>query len=227
MTQNPEKKLDRSGTLMRFVYHTLKEEICTGVIQSGDLLSELQIATRLGVSRTPVREALAALENEGLVEIKRGIGASVKSLSLSDIIHIYELRKLLEPLAAQTAIYHLTKEELKSCRKQFRNLLKYESEPAQVQISNYTKTDWDFHMLIIHRCDNSFIEPMMNLIVPNIRRLQVMSYCPGSYNLSEAIDEHLKLIDALESRDVTRVRMQMENHLNWSLTSFVTSTVLL
>ena len=84
------KRKDRSVTLTRAAYQSIKEDICTGAIRSGSLLSEAQIAANLGISRTPVREALAALESEGLVEIKRGIGAQVKPLTFSDVIHIYD-----------------------------------------------------------------------------------------------------------------------------------------
>lgn len=227
MNQETITRKDRSGTLMRTVYHTLKEEICTGVIRSGDLLSEANIAARIGVSRTPVREALAALENEGLVEIKRGIGANVKPLSFSDIVHIYELRRVLEPLAAQTAIYHITRDELKECRKQFKNLLKYQDEPREYQAVKYTEVDWNFHMLLINRCENPYIDSMMNLIIPNIRRLQILSYRPENYPLPETIDQHMQLIDVLEQRDIDQVRAKLESHLNWSLAGFVTSNGLL
>ena len=74
MIQKERNRAGRSGTLMKSVYHSLKEDICNGVIKTGELLSEAQLAERLSVSRTPVREALAALENEGLVDIRRGIG---------------------------------------------------------------------------------------------------------------------------------------------------------
>ena len=96
MAQEEKKRGRRSDTLMYTAYQTIKEEICTGVIRSGELLSETQLAARMGISRTPLREALAALENEGLVEIKRGVGAKVRPLSFGDMIHVYELRKVLE-----------------------------------------------------------------------------------------------------------------------------------
>lgn len=219
-----EKK--RSETRTRSVYNTLKEEICTGLIRKDEVLSEAKIAARLGVSRTPVREALAALESEGLVEIKRGIGANVKPLSLQDVIHIYELRKVLEPLAAQTAIRHITKEELTACRKNFKALLKYEDEPQQ-QIIKYCQVDWELHLLIIQRCENPFISSMMNLLIPNIRRLQVICYRPERCPISESIDQHNMLIDALEGRDIDQIRTQLEAHLNWSLADFITSSTLI
>lgn len=216
----------RSATLMRSVYQTLKEEICTGMILSDDLLSEAQIAARLGVSRTPVREALAALENEGLVEIKRGVGAHVKQLTFRDMEHIYELRKVLEPLAAKTALQYITREELENFRTQFQDLMKYQNEPLRVQVAKYSEVDWNFHMLLVRRCENPFIESMMNLIIPNIRRLQVISYRPENYSLQETIEQHMGLIDTMESGYIDAVCQKLVAHLNWSLAGFASSTIL-
>ena len=226
MSSIEKKHQERSGTLTHAVYHALKEDICTGKVQSGELLSESQIAAHMGVSRTPVREALAALEKEGLVEIKRGVGASVKRLSLEDIVHIYELRKLLEPLAAQTAVEHISK-EFRACRKQFQNLLKHQNETPQQQMARYTEVDWQLHMMLIRNCENPFIGTMMDLLIPNIRRLQAISYSPGNYSPQDAVNQHLELIDALESKDIVRIREQMDHHLNWSLAGFIASSILI
>ena len=219
------KKKDRSGTLTYAAYQSIKEDICNGVIRAGSLLSEAQIATNLGISRTPVREALAALENEGLVEIKRGIGAQVKTLTFSDVIHIYDLRKVLEPLAARTAILHITDEDLNACEEQFRNLLQYENEPFLIQVKKYTEVDWNFHMLIVDRCENPFVAPMMSLIEPTIRRLQAISYRPDNYSVQEAVEQHLHLINAFREGDIEKVCQQLQAHLNWSLTGFFTPSV--
>ena len=217
----------RSGTLMYTAYQTIKEEICTGAIRSGELLSETQLAARLGISRTPLREALAALESEGLVEIKRGVGARVRPLSFGDVIHVYELRKVLEPLAVQTAVFHIAREELEDYRKQFRNLLRYKGEPVEVQVVKYTEVDWRFHMMIVERSENPYVLPMMNLIMPTIRRLQMVAYRPENYQVEETIAQHLELINTLEEGDIYRVSRQIGAHLTWSLNGFFNTPTLL
>lgn len=219
------KRKDRSGTLTHAAYQSIKDDICTGAIRSGSLLSEAQIAANLGISRTPVREALAALESEGLVEIKRGIGAQVKPLTFSDVIHIYDLRKVLEPLAARTAILHITDEDLKACEEQFLNLLQYENAPSLVQVKKYTEVDWNFHMLIVDRCENPFVAPMMSLIEPTIRRLQVISYRPENYSVQETVEQHIQLINAFREGNVEKVCQQLQAHLSWSLAGFLTPSV--
>ena len=217
----------RSGTLMYTAYQTIKEEICTGAIRSGELLSETQLAARLGISRTPLREALAALESEGLVEIKRGVGAKVRPLSFGDVIHVYELRKVLEPLAAQTAVFHITREELEDYRGQFRGLLRYQNEPVEVQVVKYAEVDWKFHMMVVERSENPYVLPMMNLIMPTIRRLQMAAYRPENYRVEEAISQHLELIDTLEAGDLSQISRQIVSHLTWSLNGFFNTPALL
>ena len=232
MIQKERNRAGRSGTLMKSVYHSLKEDICNGVIKTGELLSEAQLAERLSVSRTPVREALAALENEGLVDIRRGIGASVKPITAGDLLHIYELRKVLEPMAAKTAVYHLTNAELEHCRKQFLSLLKLRESP-QVQVARYADVDWRFHMLIVHRSENYYIERMMNLIIPNVRRIQAMSYRPEepaesqSLVLEDSVQRHIQLINILKEKDVPKIQKELISHLDWSLADFLASSPLL
>ena len=104
MIQKERNRAGRSGTLMKSVYHSLKEDICNGVIKTGELLSEAQLAERLSVSRTPVREALAALENEGLVRTERTAGR-----------YVTEDRALIEQLRAEAA-RNLTAEFLEKMR---------------------------------------------------------------------------------------------------------------
>ena len=222
----------RKTNLSEQAYNQIKDAICQGRIAPGDILSESRLAEDLGMSRTPVREALAALENEGLVDIRRGIGASVKPITAGDLLHIYELRKVLEPMAAKTAVYHLTNAELEHSRKQFLSLLKLRESP-QVQVARYADVDWRFHMLIVHRSENDYIERMMNLIIPNVRRIQAMSYRPEepaesqSLVLEDSVQRHIQLINILKEKDVPKIQKELISHLDWSLAHFLASSPLL
>ena len=222
----------RRTNLSEQAYNQIKDAICQGRIAPGDILSESRLAEDLGMSRTPVREALAALENEGLVDIRRGIGASVKPITAGDLLHIYELRKVLEPMAAKTAVYHLTNAELEHSRKQFLSLLKLRESP-QVQVARYADVDWRFHMLIVHRSENDYIERMMNLIIPNVRRIQAMSYRPEepaesqSLVLEDSVQRHIQLINILKEKDVPKIQKELISHLDWSLADFLASSPLL
>ena len=94
------------------VFHTLREEILSGKYQKDEELKEKTIGEELGVSRTPVREALRQLELEGLVTIIPNRGAFVEGISKDDIQDIYEIRSLLEGLCAKKAVTGITDKEL-------------------------------------------------------------------------------------------------------------------
>lgn len=166
------------------------------------------------------------------MDIRRGIGASVKPITAGDLLHIYELRKVLEPMAAKTAVYHLTNAELEHSRKQFLSLLKLRESP-QVQVARYADVDWRFHMLIVHRSENDYIERMMNLIIPNVRRIQAMSYRPEepaesqSLVLEDSVQRHIQLINILKEKDVPKIQKELISHLDWSLAHFLASSPLL
>ena len=101
-------------TLSQRAYEAIKEALCQGKFSPGDILSESQLAAQLGMSRTPVREALRTLASEDWLEIRNGIGAYVKPLSAKDIEDLYEVRCLLEVQAARTAVSRITEEEIDS-----------------------------------------------------------------------------------------------------------------
>lgn len=94
------------------VFDTIREKILSGELKQGDELREVTIGQELGVSRTPVREALRQLELEGLVEIIPNRGAYVIGITAKDIEDIYRMRSLLEGLCAKYAVGHITKEQL-------------------------------------------------------------------------------------------------------------------
>ena len=97
------KPLERPAGLADRVYHQLRDNIGSHQIRPGERLQEVSLAAQLGVSRTPVREALAGLESEGMIVVE-GRGFVVPELAESDIDEIYQLRFLLEPAAASSAV---------------------------------------------------------------------------------------------------------------------------
>ena len=104
-------------------YDEIKDAICKGKVMPGDILSESQLASQLGMSRTPVREALRMLATENFVEVKNGIGAYVKPLSSKDMEDLYEVRCLLEVQAIKTSIYRITNDEIDAFERHFQALL--------------------------------------------------------------------------------------------------------
>ena len=99
------------------VFNTLRDAILTGKLQPGERLMENQLAEKLGVSRTPIREALRMLKLENLVELTPRKGAQVLDMSEKDIVNVLEIREVLEGLAAQLACKKMTSETLEELKK--------------------------------------------------------------------------------------------------------------
>ena len=104
----------KSPSLEEMVYSRLEEEILTGELGAGTSLAEIALSKRLGVSRTPVRDALHRLAEEGLVEIVPNKGATVLGINVEDTVAIYKIRERLEGLASALAATRITEKEIDS-----------------------------------------------------------------------------------------------------------------
>ena len=220
MTANAEPqgfiKKRKGSTLMQVAYSEIRESIITNAVKSGDVLSEQQIAQELGISRTPVREALAILENEGLVEIRRGIGAFVKPLSYKDISDMYEVRRPMEALAFRSAAEFLTAAEIKACRDQFGALLKRCEANERVEAREFYQVDSAFHDLIVERCGNVYVQRFMHTINSNLRRMQMMFSSSIQGDMQETIRQHLLLLDLLEAKNAEELERELDRQLQIS-----------
>lgn len=216
-----KKKKNRSDTLMHAAYTALQDKISIGLIRPGTLISEGQLAKELDMSRTPVREALVALEKEGIVEIHCGVGALVKPLSTGDILHLFEIRMLLEPLAARTALYHIPQKEMEKFRTKFEALLKLADAPEEERIRSYVEVDSAFHLMITDYSENPFIAPMMQLTQTNIRRLAVRSFKMGYQRYLNSVQEHLEMIHIMEEGNVPLFCEKLRKHLSWGIQGFL------
>ncbi|RGY99453.1 GntR family transcriptional regulator [Clostridium sp. AM58-1XD] len=112
-----EKVIQEKGApLAEQVFMVLEEEILQGKIKPGDVITELKLSKTLGVSRTPIREALQRLEQENLVEIRPNRGAVILGITKDDLEVIYDMRIRLEGLAAKEAAKAITQEQLKDMK---------------------------------------------------------------------------------------------------------------
>ena len=141
------------------VFHSIREDILNGKYQANEELKEKNIGDDLGVSRTPVREALRQLELEGLVHIIPNKGAFVEGVTLQDIKDIYEIRTLLEGLCARWAAERITQEQLEELE-----------EIVFLSDFHYSKENWDqileldnrFHLLLYKACGSTVLEHILS-----------------------------------------------------------------
>lgn len=203
-------------TLSEQAYKQIKEAICQGKITSGDILSENQLAQDLGMSRTPVREALRALASEDWLEIKNGVGAYVKPLSSKDIQDLYEVRRLLEVQAAKTSVYRITDGEIDGLEARFRQLLEQTgSGGAGADPKAFSQLDWELHELIVERCQNNYIKSIMRNNTANMKCYQALSF-EALHDLRESTRQHLNILVLLRRRDREGLTAALDKHLEWA-----------
>ena len=196
-------------------YKQIKDALCRGEIVAGDILSESRLATELGMSRTPVREALHALAGEGWVDIRRGIGAYVKPLSSKDMEDLYEVRCLLEVQAAKTAVYYISEQEIDDLEAQFRLVMENCAQGKQPDPEYFSTLDWALHQLIVERCQNNYIKSIMRNNNSNLMRYQFLS-SEALNDARESALQHLDILATLRSRDRDKLAQVLHNHLVWA-----------
>ncbi|NLM21240.1 MAG: GntR family transcriptional regulator [Peptococcaceae bacterium] len=199
-------KLDNYKPLREIVLEALREAIINGVLEPGERLMEVQLAEELGVSRTPVREAIRKLELEGFVVMMPRKGAYVAGVSYKDIKDVFEIRAALEGLAAGLAAEKVTDNEIE----QLERVLHYEKEPATLE--EMVQNDTDFHALLYKASRNERLINILGNLREQIHRFRSTSLAvPG--RLRYAIQEHRAIVDAIARHDVEEAQTLATAHI--------------
>jgi DNA-binding GntR family transcriptional regulator len=202
-------RLDNYKPLGELVFESLREAIIEGMLRPSERLMEIQLAEEMGVSRTPVREAIRKLELEGLVVMIPRKGAYVAGLSLKDIADVFEIRGALEGLAAELAAERATDEELEAME---RYLVKISEEIDNGDLSKVVETDTDFHTLLYKSSRNTRLSQIINNLREQIQRFRTTSLSfPGRMKI--ALEEHRKIVEAVSSRDGELARKLAQEHI--------------
>jgi DNA-binding GntR family transcriptional regulator len=202
-------KLDNYKPLRELVFETMREAIINGQLRPGERMMEIQLAEEMGVSRTPVREAIRKLELEGLVVMIPRKGAYVAGLSLKDIADVFEIRRALEGLAAELAADRITDQELENLE---RYLVKISEEIECGDLNKVVEIDTDFHTLLYQASRNSKLTQIINNLREQIQRFRTTSLSlPGRMRV--ALDEHRKIVEAISSRDGELARKIAQEHI--------------
>ena len=141
------------------VFTKIRDDILNGVYKEHEELKEARIGKELGVSRTPVREALRQLELEGLVQIIPNRGAFVTGISAKDVRDIYMIRSRLEGLCARWACEHITREQLEAMEE---NVYLAEFHAGKGHMEQMAELDNQFHHTLYRACDSKMLEHLLN-----------------------------------------------------------------
>jgi DNA-binding GntR family transcriptional regulator len=202
-------KLDSYQPLREVVCETLREAISTGVLKPGERLMEIQLAEELGVSRTPVREAIRKLELEGFVVMVPRRGTYVADFSIRDINEVFEVRSALEILAAGLAAERITEEELEQME---RLLVQMGEQIEHGDIDTIVDIDSQFHDILYRASRNDRLVGIINNLREQLTRLRAVSMQnPG--RLKVMIEEHSRLVEAIAQRDSALAQKLATDHL--------------
>ncbi len=212
-------KDDSYRPLREVVFETISNAICTGVLKPGERLMEINIANELGVSRTPVREAIRKLELEGYVMMIPRRGTYVADVSIHDVYEVFEIRSALDSLASRLAAERISEDELHELH---RLLLEIEKYIELDDINKIVKYDTKFHDLLYKASrNNRLVGIIFNLREQLTRfRTKSMSY-PG--RLRETLEEHRRIVDAIARGNTSDAQRVAEEHIEKSEQTFLKS----
>jgi GntR family transcriptional regulator, rspAB operon transcriptional repressor len=192
-----------------WVYEELKSAIVDLRLAPGDPLREAALAEQLGVSKTPIREALTRLEQEGLVETTSFKGAVVSGYSRQDLIEIYELRELLENAAARAAAESMPdadRDRLRRICRESRELKKGNDAAGLATLISA------FDDVLFDQVRNSRIRALIENLRAHLTRIgQLTAEIPG--RIEASVDEHEKILEAIAARDPEQAERQMSEHI--------------
>ncbi len=177
------------------VFNTLRDEILYGKLKPGERLMEIAISERLGVSRTPVREAIRRLEQEGLVDMFPRRGAQVSGVTEKRLADALEARKTLETFTVNAACSRITKKQLEKLREAN---LAFEKAAKQEDAAKTAEADERFHNIIIEAAGNEMIADTLNNLKEQLFRYRY-EYLKDVNEFSHLVEEHRMLIGAIEA----------------------------
>ena len=204
-------------SLKKLAYSTIKDKIINCEYPPGELLNENLLATELNISRTPIREALSHLQEEGFIRIMLKKGIMVSSITIADMRQVYQIRIEIEPFGVLLAGPQLKSKDLLHFRELFTNQL------TKSDMLQRLETDTSFHRYIAMNCNNKYLLQILNRVLDENKRITIFNN--NAERVEHSHDEHLKLIDALLTTDYDYsskvMRMHIENCRDSAFANFL------
>ncbi len=199
----------RAKTLHQEVITQIRELIRKGNLVRGQKIDEQHLSELMGVSRTPVREALRVLHSEGIVDLIPHKGAYVTQLKIEEIRDLFEVMSVLEGTCARLAAQQMTREDLKKIESLHRNL---EKHFAKKNHEAYLETNQYLHVLIQELSGNTVLNDVLNGL-----RQKILLYRHRQLyykdRFAESMQEHRQILEALQNRDPSLAESGMRTHL--------------
>ena len=205
-----QQEMDEYLPLRDVVFKTLRQGILTGELKPGERLMEIHLANKLGVSRTPIREAIRKLELEGLVTMIPRRGAEVAQITEKSMKDVLEVRKVLDNLSVELACDRITEEEKeKLCNA----CADFEDAVKTGDFSMIAKTDVAFHDIIVAATRNIRLSQMVNNLAEQMYRYR-FEYIKDSTQHSRLVQEHEEICQGIIHRDKEKALAAIEAHID-------------
>lgn len=191
--------LSGSLSLKDKAFHNIKSQIINGNLEPGSRLCEEDLSREMKISRAPIREALNRLEKEGFTVIIPRKGAVVSYIKEKDVDNISEMRKLLEPYAAQISLDKIIPEELAAMERKLKKVLEQPEDFAA-----YVESDMELHELLYKYIDNALLKNTLTMVNEHWHRIRYFAESNAAIPrdvVLEVTREHLAIIEALKKSD--------------------------
>lgn len=198
----------KKSILRHDVSQRIRESIFNNELKPGERIVETKIAKQLGVSQSPVREAIRELELMGLVESTPFLGSFVKKLSKKDIKDAYKLRAYLEMLAADEAAKNITDQQLKEIA---RLLKKMRTAANMGKVKEFVELDISFHKKIISIADNPLLERMWDMV--NLAQWTFITAKISKRSLHDLAGRHEDIYRSLQEHDSEKAANCLKSHI--------------
>lgn len=192
------------------VFQTLRQAILKGELQPGERLMEIKLAETLGVSRTPIREAIRKLELEGLVVMIPRKGAAVANITEKDTKDVLEVRRTLEMFAVEVACERITGEQLSELKEAAKA---FESAKGSMDLIRIAESDMKFHEIIYEATHNERLLQMLNNLRENMYRYRI-EYLKDPNYYDSLVGEHREILNAIENGDKHTAAIRMRDHID-------------
>ena len=205
-----QQEMDEYLPLRDVVFKTLRQGILTGELKPGERLMEIHLANKLGVSRTPIREAIRKLELEGLVTMIPRRGAEVARITEKSMKDVLEVRKVLDTLSVTLACERITEEEKEQLRDACAD---FEDAVKTGDFSMVAKTDVAFHDIIVAATRNIRLSQMVNNLAEQMYRYR-FEYIKDSTQHNRLVQEHREICDGIVKGDKGKALAAIEAHID-------------
>ncbi len=210
MEENLQIEMNDLLPLRDVVFHTLRRAILTGQLKPGERLMEVHLANKLGVSRTPIREAIRKLELEGLVTMIPRRGAEVAQITEKSLKDVLEVRRALDVLSVELACERITKEEMEEL---YRACQEFEKAAREKEPSVIAQADVRLHDIIVDATRNQRLKQLVNNLSEQMYRYRFV-YIQEANQYENLIEEHREVYESIAERNKERAARAARLHID-------------